>query len=90
MSEPDKGCQCSCHTMPDHSRLQDFADANQYHIRELVKLRVQRDQLLMDLECLMDFAFRNDLENASVGYTIRLDSQYRDTLIKRIQEYRAE
>ena len=46
------GCRCSCHTMPGHSTLQDFADANKYHVGELTKIREQRDRLLEEFKAI--------------------------------------
>ena len=40
-----KGCQCICHTMPDHSKLQDAAEANMYHVGELKRISDQNRRL---------------------------------------------
>lgn len=34
----NEGCKCICHSFPQHTKLQDALEANQFHINKMKKL----------------------------------------------------
>ena len=50
--EQAKGCQCACHLEPKHSTLQDYAQANQFHIKKMNEAREEVETLKEENEAL--------------------------------------
>jgi hypothetical protein len=49
-AELAKGCQCACHKDPQHVTLQDYAEANLFHIKKWQEAQAKLDQLKSDIE----------------------------------------
>lgn len=89
-----KGCQCVCHSFPEHGKLQDALEANQFHLKQLAEITLRREETVMANEHLTERlaqvmealeAVKKDLEDSTtdgVQNWYWLESDVRDKVAK--------
>lgn len=58
MTNIDKGCQCACHEFPEHSTVQDYAEALRWHQEKLASI-VEDAAKLKCTKCAREVPFVN-------------------------------